>query len=406
MCLLFTQVVADRKLKLNDDQLADMYRSNKDGFGVMFAKDGMLHTNKGIGTVADWIAFYRKYEDVDAAFHLRMRTHGHIDLTNCHPYDVYGFEEGQEYTVPMALMHNGVLRFNNTKDLSKSDTWHYIRDWLRPLLDDQPKLMFNATFQKLIADHIGPSNKFCVMDNEGNMAVINRQAGTEWNGMWFSNTYAWSADDNILYPGRPERTYTTYGSKGYNYGWSSDTTKKSEVSKTPTNSLAPVTTVHSPNTGKNGSKKKATRFDRIQRINEKNAETMDYVNAVLDQDLPAIGSQIGLGDREAVVRRFTPFQVEQVLEDAFMGHISPEDVVRMFKEPSRIYNWLLGEQVNASVGKLFVESQDADEAEASLDAQAIEMNTGVLVTDEAEIAKAMQDFLEKNHTPSQTALLM
>jgi hypothetical protein len=90
-------------------------------------------------------------------------------------------------------MHNGVLATGNKADITKSDTWHYIQDYLKPMLAGNPDFAFHPSFKALIEDHIGGSNKFVIMDNEGRQTVINQSSGVYWGGLWLSNTYAWTS---------------------------------------------------------------------------------------------------------------------------------------------------------------------------------------------------------------------
>jgi hypothetical protein len=92
-------------------------------------------------------------------------------------------------------MHNGILSTGNKADTSKSDTWHYIKDYLRPMLALNPDYAFTPAFADIIGSHIGSSNKFVLMDEQGRQAVVNQDAGVYWSGLWLSNTYAWSASD-------------------------------------------------------------------------------------------------------------------------------------------------------------------------------------------------------------------
>ena len=133
------------------------------------------------------------------AFHLRMRTHGEVNNENTHPYPVFGFEEAS--LMPVAMMHNGVLKTGNATDTTKSDTWHYIRDFMHVIAKDNPKIIFTDAFKELLASHIGTGNKFVLMNHLGEMQIINKSAGKTWNGIWFSNTYAWNPNDTKLYPG-------------------------------------------------------------------------------------------------------------------------------------------------------------------------------------------------------------
>lgn len=208
MCLLIN---APANTTVSDEWLRDFFVKNDDGFGVMYADKGVLHIRKQLGTPEDFIQMWRETEHLDRAVHLRMRTHGDVDLENCHPYEIFGEESGH----PMWLMHNGILATGNAKDVTKSDTWHYIRDYLRPMLDKNPDFAFTEAFAEIIGEHIGTGNKFVIMDAHGRTAVINEDRGVEWEGMWLSNTYAWSATKAGV--GYSATAYTgTYG--GVYYG--------------------------------------------------------------------------------------------------------------------------------------------------------------------------------------------
>jgi len=193
MCLLVTQ--SSTSPILSDAWLEDFYDFNSDGVGVMFANNGDLVIKKIIPkTAKEFIQFYRSdIQGRDCAFHLRMRTHGAIDLINCHPYEVLN---RAEHGIDLWLMHNGILSTGNKANEKMSDTWHYINDYLKPMLAGNPDFAFHPAFQALIADHIGGSNKFVLMDNEGRQVVINQDAGVYWGGLWLSNTYAWSASSS------------------------------------------------------------------------------------------------------------------------------------------------------------------------------------------------------------------
>lgn len=190
MCLLLTQ--SKTSPLLSDAWLSDFYSYNQDGVGVMFAHHGELIIKKIIpNTAQEFIDFYREnISGRDCAFHLRMRTHGDIDLLNCHPYEILN---KAQHGLDLWLMHNGVLSTGNRADITKSDTWHYIQDYLKPMLAGNPDFAFHPSFKALIEDHIGGSNKFVIMDNEGRQTVINQSSGVYWGGLWLSNTYAWTS---------------------------------------------------------------------------------------------------------------------------------------------------------------------------------------------------------------------
>jgi hypothetical protein len=193
MCLLVTQ--QSTSPVLSNDWLIDFHSSNSDGIGVMLAKDGELIIQKMLPQSAqDFIEFYHaNIKGKNCAFHLRMKTHGDIDLENCHPYEVLN---KAEHGIDLWLMHNGILSTGNKADVSKSDTWHYIRDYLRPMLIENPDFAFHPSFADIVGKHIGSSNKFVMMDDQGRSVTINQSAGVYWAGLWLSNTYAWSASSS------------------------------------------------------------------------------------------------------------------------------------------------------------------------------------------------------------------
>jgi predicted glutamine amidotransferase len=194
MCLLVTQSTTSPVL--SNDWLIDFHASNSDGVGVMYSSNNEIIIQKILPKSAqDFIEFYHSsIKGKNCAFHLRMKTHGDIDLENCHPYEVLN---RADHGIDLWLMHNGVLSTGNKADTSKSDTWHYIRDYLRPMLIDNPEFAFHPSFSDIVGKHIGSSNKFVLMDEQGRQAVINQSSGVFWAGLWLSNTYAWSASKNV-----------------------------------------------------------------------------------------------------------------------------------------------------------------------------------------------------------------
>lgn len=182
MCLLVKQPAAS---KFSDEFLADVFNKNADGLGVMYADGGKLHVYKCLpATAQDFVDFYRKHaEGRDCVWHARMQTHGDIDFENCHPYQV---------TDDIWMAHNGILSTGNDADKSKSDTWHFIRNFLRPALTANPDLILDDQWCAFVGEIIGRSNKFGFVRADGKIVIINTKAGVEYQGAWLSNTYAWS----------------------------------------------------------------------------------------------------------------------------------------------------------------------------------------------------------------------
>lgn len=200
MCLIITGKSAKiRSTLLNTHSLlSDIYTSNPDGIGIMYATTKGLKVVKQLPkSLADAAQFINKLpnDERELAIHFRWTTHGHTNLDNCHPYDV----------VPgyVAMMHNGVLHTGNTADVAKSDTWHFIKDYMASPVAEYPALVHNEKFLDLLAEFIG-DNRFVFMDGEGKMSHVNYDQGVEHDGMWFSNTYAWRPSRLI-----PQYQYST-----------------------------------------------------------------------------------------------------------------------------------------------------------------------------------------------------
>lgn len=223
MCLIITGKSSQvRATLLNTKRmLSDIYTSNSDGIGFMYGtKDGLKVIKHLPKSLADAEACIKRMpnDDRDIAIHFRMTTHGDTDLTNCHPYDV----------VPgyIAMMHNGILHTGNAADKSKSDTWHFIKDYLASPIAEHPDMVYNDSFLTMVADFID-NNRFVFMNGEGRMSHVNFDQGIEHDGMWFSNTYAWRPSALIpnYYTGANKGWRNSYGTASTwddDYDWTYD----------------------------------------------------------------------------------------------------------------------------------------------------------------------------------------
>lgn len=216
MCLLVKQPAATA---FTQDFIEDVYNKNKDGFGIMYAEEGKIHVYKCLPTSGkDMYDFYLAHgEGRDCIWHARMQTHGDIDLDNCHPYKV---------TDEIWLAHNGILSTGNASDKSKSDTWHFIRNVIKPALTADPSLMTDKSWQEMIGHIIGGGNKFGLVRADGEMVIINERSGVNFVGAWLSNTYAWSTTKFGFRSSYQSQGYTgqsSYGSSGYGPGYGSRT---------------------------------------------------------------------------------------------------------------------------------------------------------------------------------------
>lgn len=219
MCLIMTgQAHAVRSTLLDTPRLAgSIYNQNSDGVGVMYKNKRGLKVikllPKSTKEVAEFLLALPD-DDRNLAIHWRMRTHGHVDMHNCHPYPV---------AKGVAMMHNGILSTGNKADPTKSDTYHFIEDYLRTAVESYPELVHDAGFLEMVSDYIGASNRFVFMSADGRMSTANFNTGIEHNGVWFSNTYAWPPE--LLIPDyKPRWVYTS----GTNYELGADDDERGE----------------------------------------------------------------------------------------------------------------------------------------------------------------------------------
>jgi hypothetical protein len=180
--------------------IEDIFKHNADGIGVMYVTSKGLKVSKTLpNSAAEAVVFLRKLpmDDREVAIHFRWRTHGDINLEQCHPYPV---------NATTALMHNGVLDQGNDGDRTKSDTWHFIEDYMKTM---SPDAMHDAGFVKLLGEFVG-NNRFAIMSGDGRLSVVNADQGISHGEVWFSNTYAW--EPSLFIP-----TYRKPAPKPYQY---------------------------------------------------------------------------------------------------------------------------------------------------------------------------------------------
>jgi len=181
MCLLIHH---PKSAKVPRGFINDVVSKNSDGFGVMFGDGKRVRVIRSLGNAKEIQKLYDGFlRGRDCVMHFRMRTHGAVNLDNCHPYKV---NDG------LYMAHNGILHIGNDTVPSMSDTWHLIEYYLKPMLAKNPDLIFSVPFQEMLGKFIGASNKLSFVHRTGKTIVINRSAGLSFSGMWLSNTYAWN----------------------------------------------------------------------------------------------------------------------------------------------------------------------------------------------------------------------
>lgn len=189
MCLIIRR---PRDVEIPIKLLINAFSNNSDGFGYMFAENGRVQVRKFLPkNPQSIIKAYDQIKDHDVGIHFRMATHGTTNQANCHPFQVLSVDKhGRD----LWLMHNGILSSVPQPNLKKSDTWHFVTNWLRPVLEENPELIDDAAYQQMLAKFIGTGNKLLLLDGNGKFITINEAAGTLVdNRMWLSNLYSLDA---------------------------------------------------------------------------------------------------------------------------------------------------------------------------------------------------------------------
>ena len=213
---MYLLITPPEGVSFSEEFLRGVYDYNSDGIGMMYADNNSLWHAKFVpNSFEQYLTFYREHiEGKPCAWHSRLQTHGKTDLANAHPYEVISADEGY----PLYLMHNGILSTGNKADVTKSDTWHFIQNFLRPMLLKNPEFFMDPAFEVLIGDFIGRNNKFVLLDAYGNQVTINEDEFVEYNGAKLSNTYAWDTTGTEHdYKASWKNTYKSRGSS-WNYG--------------------------------------------------------------------------------------------------------------------------------------------------------------------------------------------
>lgn len=166
--------------------------NNPHGTGLMYAKNGRVIVNK-VGVVDKDInneLYYEFAEQEVAAIHVRKTTHGETDNTNAHPYCILNKEDDG---VDLYMMHNGVISGVDEIDPTKSDTWHFVNLYLKPLLEKDPYMLTSPYLQQMIAKFMG-SSRLLFMYGDGTTVIIAdsnaHTSGADVGGCWLSNKYS------------------------------------------------------------------------------------------------------------------------------------------------------------------------------------------------------------------------
>lgn len=176
MCLI---IASDRGILPDRSLVKDAFDDNGDGFGVVWAKDGRLHTYKTL-RVKKALAFLPTLEGHPYVMHFRFATHGRVDIENVHPFKV---------TRHLYMAHNGIIEWAAIKGSARSDSWHFAGLVGQILGNDKRAEGFDDELPE-IEKAVGLGNKLAFLRSDGELFIANEKAGTYHGGLWLSNRYS------------------------------------------------------------------------------------------------------------------------------------------------------------------------------------------------------------------------
>ena len=205
MCIA---IFKPRKTQPDWDAYETAYRQNDDGWGFAAARGGKLIVKKGVSSFNNFKKKFYEFRHCPAIVHFRIRTSGNIDNKNCHPFMI---------SPDLAVIHNGILNLKCNVDQTMSDTWHFVRQVLRPMHESCPAFPWNLGISFLGEQFLGSGNKLVFLSARGEHTIWNSDLGHYAKDRhWYSN-YSYCGYGISRFSGKPEEPKkTTYFS-----GWSS-----------------------------------------------------------------------------------------------------------------------------------------------------------------------------------------
>ena len=165
-------------------------KRNPHGFGYMYfdpEKKKIIVGKHLFEKPEDLLETFKAQEEYEVVYHLRIRTHGTTSEPNCHPFKILSKEKNG---IDVYFMHNGMI--NKVKEEGdESDTRAFNRQFLRPMLKQNPDLVNSESFQRLVEAYIGHS-KFVFIYGDGEIVKFNEELGCQHKGMWWSNKLSYA----------------------------------------------------------------------------------------------------------------------------------------------------------------------------------------------------------------------
>lgn len=215
MCVIISN---DTENKIPKENLDRARKANPDGCGVAFVREGRVYVGKATST-AGIDSLVKNYNLPGAIFHFRIKTHGSVKVENCHPFTIFSKDAGAPFD--LVMFHNGILNFTedlrNGKADDRTDSEIFASEYLRPVLQKDPEILYTPAF-KSILENLAGASKLAFLDSTGRRLIINQKRGEEENKIWYSNTSALKPAE-IVYTSFSYHGGSVWGGYDYSAGY-------------------------------------------------------------------------------------------------------------------------------------------------------------------------------------------
>jgi hypothetical protein len=186
------------------DYFSQAATNNPDGIGVMSADGVAKFLGKRKARRAWRYVQQLSADGIPYGVHFRWATHGRINRSNCHPFEIPGTDSH--------MMHNGILWTSAFSTDEASDT-RLFADEIAPKYVQE---RFATDFLSLIGREAS-GNRLLFMHGSGKeWDVVNRHLWTDIGGILYSNLYSFDVP-GLATPGNSYPVATGRGLAGYGY---------------------------------------------------------------------------------------------------------------------------------------------------------------------------------------------
>lgn len=212
MCVIIFKPAGETVSKKNIKQA---WEGNSDGFGLMYynKEEKKVECFKKLKPSLDEIyEWFDKLKDVNAAFHMRITTHGATIEQLCHPFRVtHRKDTGKD----LFFMHNGTInKAPKAPNKFYSDTTMFNKKVLQPMLKNSTEFFNSETFVDVVGGYIG-SSKLLFLDSDGEYTFVNKKAFSKLdNTEVLVSNKRWKKYETSC-----KNSYYTGGRAGGHYGY-------------------------------------------------------------------------------------------------------------------------------------------------------------------------------------------